>query len=444
LLPAALLTCVVAMYNAFPLTYPDTGGYLDNARNLVAGRAPGFFNRPFTYSVFLIPFATRYTIWLVPVAQGVVVAFVVDLALRHAGVLLSTHRFITLFAILSVVSSLPWVSGQVMPDIFTSLVILLFFVTFWGSDLHSRRQRWIGSALLAFAIATHLSHIPLYGALLLVGLVSRMATGRDRALWHGMVHASAPLVVAAALLIAPNYLLHREPVLSRSSHLFYLAHLVHEGLAQRYLARACPTYRYLLCSDLSTLRADNDWFLWSQDGPWRRYEPESREGDTRFLREARAIVAGTMRQELPAVIGLSLRAAMIQLITLGPHPGEHSFSRSVDAAAERIGAGPSYRGSRQVQRTLALEEASFVQYIGVVLGLLLLLCCVPRLRGRAQRPLRLLIAMVCAGVVLNALVVASASMVHNRYQSRVVWLVPLLGIVAAMHILSERRPRSRS
>src|SRR2546427_125784 len=40
LLPAALLTCVVALYNHFPLTYPDTGGYLENAFALAHGRAP--------------------------------------------------------------------------------------------------------------------------------------------------------------------------------------------------------------------------------------------------------------------------------------------------------------------------------------------------------------------------------------------------------------------
>ena len=43
LLLAALLTCVLALYNHFPLTYSDTGNYLDNARDLLRGHRPWFF-----------------------------------------------------------------------------------------------------------------------------------------------------------------------------------------------------------------------------------------------------------------------------------------------------------------------------------------------------------------------------------------------------------------
>ena len=82
LLPAALFTCIVALYNHFPLTYPDTGGYLENAFALAQGRTPWFFYRPLTYGAFLVPFATPLTIWLVPVVQGFLVAFLVDLTMR--------------------------------------------------------------------------------------------------------------------------------------------------------------------------------------------------------------------------------------------------------------------------------------------------------------------------------------------------------------------------
>src|SRR4029450_4075871 len=86
LLPAALLTCVVALYNHFPLTYPDTGGYLENAFALAQGRAPWFFYRPLTYGAFLIPFATPVPMWLGPVAPGFLIAILLDRHLpRRAG-----------------------------------------------------------------------------------------------------------------------------------------------------------------------------------------------------------------------------------------------------------------------------------------------------------------------------------------------------------------------
>src|SRR4051795_6474762 len=82
LLFAALLTCVLALYNHFPLTYSDSGNYLDNARDLLRGHRPWFFFRPLTYGVFLMPFARSFTVWLLPAAQGLLLVGVVDLALR--------------------------------------------------------------------------------------------------------------------------------------------------------------------------------------------------------------------------------------------------------------------------------------------------------------------------------------------------------------------------
>jgi len=434
---------IVALYNGFPLTYPDSGGYIANARDLGAGRAPGFFHRPFTYGVFLVPFATRYTIWFVPLAQGVLVASVVDLALRSVGMLLSARTFVALFAALSAFSTLPWFSGQLMPDIFTSLIILLFFVVVYGNEPRGRRELWATGGVLAFGIATHLSHIPLYAALLLGAFAVRVAVGAATPSWRRLIHATVPLVVAVFIVMTPNYLLYREPVLSRSAQLFYLAHLVNDGLAQRFLDRACPTERYFLCADRGTLRANTDWFLWATDGPGQRYDFQWRHGDAQFRREVEAIIAGTVRQELPAVVGLSLRAAAIQLITFGAHRAEHWFSRSAYAAMERIHVRPSYLASRQVQGTLPLEVVTFVQYVAVAVGLLLLLGCLTRLRGPAERSLRLFIATVCAGIVLNALVVGSLALVANRYQRRVVWLILLLGMVAALRALGRRGAGSR-
>ena len=113
----------MALYNAFSLTYSDTGTYIANARDIPGGRQPWFFDRPVTYGLFLIRFKSLYTLWLVPLAQGFLVAFAMDLTLRSVSISLFTPGFLAQFAGLSTFTSLPFFSGQVMPDIFTSLVI---------------------------------------------------------------------------------------------------------------------------------------------------------------------------------------------------------------------------------------------------------------------------------------------------------------------------------
>jgi hypothetical protein len=444
LLVAALLTCVLALYNHFPLTYSDTGNYLDNARDLIHGHRPWFFFRPLTYGVFLVPFANPFTLWLLPVAQGFLVAGVVDLALRSASVSLSGRSLVGLFAVLSSVTSLSWFSGQIMPDTFTPIVILLSFVLIWA-PAKTERTTWLVFTLLSFAIATHLSHLPLYGVLLFAGLGARLLTDPGMRSWRraGLMalRAGGPLAVAALVVVAPNYVFHRQPVLSRSASIFALAHLVEEEAAQRYLDRVCPVRRYALCAERAELRADMDWFMWSATGPRARSAQAMARGDSTFLREAPLIVAGTLRQEWPTVLARALGDAAEQLGTFGIHPGEHGFSASVAASMERIGPGTAraYRASRQVNGALPVGAATKLHYVAVGAALLALVWSLPRMGGSRYRPFRVLIATVFLGLVINAGVMASLSTVHPRYQSRVVWLVVLLGAVAAFRVLEDRR-----
>jgi hypothetical protein len=168
-------------------------------------------------------------------------------------------------------------------------------------------------------------------------------------------------------------------------------------------------------------------------------------GDSTFLREAPLIVVGTLRQEWPAILGRSLRATAEQLGTFGIHPGEHSFSASVAASLERLGPGTvrAYGASRQVNRALPIGAATRLHYVAVGAALLALLWCLPGLGGRRYRRVRILVATVFLGVVVNAGVLATLSTVHPRYQSRVVWLVVLVGAVAALQAAEKRRAERR-
>jgi hypothetical protein len=446
LLAAGLLTCVVAAYNHFPITFPDSGNYLDNAISLVHGREPWFFLRPVTYGVFLMPFSRAQTLWLLPLAQGILAAAAIDLALRTAGLTLSTGRFLGLIAGLSVLTSLPWFSGQIMPDIFTGLVILLCYVLFWGGTLPPWQRRAAG-VLLAAAIATHLSHLPLYALLSAVSLAGLALGNPAERSWAGLgrsaARAAVPLLAAVAFLVGSNWVFHRRLVLSRSSSVFALAHLVGTGAAQRYLASACGTHPYRLCAERDSMVASSDWFLWEAAGTRKRHEPELVRGDSTFLREAPMIVSGAMRQEWPALIALGLRNTPRQLALFEIQPGEHRFSPPVEATMRRLGPATlrRYLTSREVSGSLPVEAASRIHYVAVGVGLAAMVLSLALLHGRRDPRLRALLATLVFGVVINAFLTASLSSVQARYQSRVMWLVPLAGAAAALRVFEERRRR---
>ena len=444
LFAAGLLTCVVAAYNRFPITFPDSGNYLDNAIDLLHGREPWFFLRPVTYGVFLVPFSRAQTLWLLPLVQGMLAAGVIDLSLRTAGLSLSTGRFLAVIAGLSALTSLPWFSGQIMPDIFTGLVILLCFVLLWGGSIQTAGQRRATSLLLAGAIAVHLSHLPLYALLAAAGVgglaLAQPAERSFTRLGAAAVRAAVPLFLAAGVLLGSNWVFHRRLVLSRSSSLFALAHLVGTGAAQRYLASACGTHAYRLCAERDSMVASSDWFLWASQGTRKRHEPELVRGDSTFLREAPAIVNGAIWREWPALLALGLRNTPRQLALFEIQPGEHRFSLPVEQTMHRLGPATlqRYLSSREVTGSLPVEAASRVQYIVVGLGVLAFVVSLGMLRGRRDPALRALLATILLGVLINAFLTASLSSVQARYQSRVMWLVPLGGMAAAMGVRKER------
>lgn len=76
----------------------------------------------------------------------------------------------------------------------------------WAT-LSTDRTPWLAFALLSFAIATHLSHFPIYGVLLFVGLGARLARDPSVRSWHRagplVLRAGGPLAIA--MLIVMHY-----------------------------------------------------------------------------------------------------------------------------------------------------------------------------------------------------------------------------------------------
>jgi hypothetical protein len=90
------------------------------------------------------------------------------------------------------------------------------------------------------------------------------------------------------------------------------------------------------------------------------------------------------------------------------------------------GERSQYLQSRQAQDDLPLEFFTSVQNWTVVASLIVIVAFLPRMSRR--RPPRLigLGTVIVSTVAANALVTGTLSMVEDRLQSRIVWLVPLL------------------
>lgn len=476
LILSTIVLSVPASLNGFPFIFYDTSSYLKRsaaaASFLIGAEAAPpksksepsaaaqhasegplvqrtqnpFFLRPITYSAFLVPFSTKFTFFLVPFAQALLSAYVLLRLFQSVGISKVAPFLLSVFA-LAVFTSLPIQVGYVMPDLFTALLIIFSFVTIRTWSERSMPGRFFDIGLMTFFIAVHLSHIPIALALIVACFVTLAAVPR-RFDWRATVLGIClPLLLAVSFLTASNALAARKYVISESSPLFLLARLVGDGPARAYLAQACPQKGYLICRELNNLGAHSeeasisDYFLWNPNGAVKRI------ADPRLVTEAAEINAATIRAYPLWVALAATHNAARQLVTFQVDDDiNNRAAPMVSKIFERIGGDlPSqYLNSAQSRGRFPLEAARALLAIGLAGAAAILMRVVAKHRHDVAQDVWAFAFVAVTGVCANALAIGALSEVHDRYQNRVIWLLPLVALLAAWSAHMRRREGSTS
>lgn len=418
---AALLFSSVAFWNGFPLVYPDTSLYL--------GPFAPSYRTPF-YGLFGMVLHQDRTLWPIVLAQGALAAWVLALCARAVFGWTDALRFCALVAALGALSSLPWFTGQLMPDVFAGLLVASLLLLGAARDRLARGERDGLLVLATLAVLFHQSH--LFLALALAPVCAVLARLRGLSPARALGVAAAPALLALPLLVLVNHAVHGRATLSPDGATFYLANSIHDGPALATLERHCGRERWALCAGLD---AFDDWpwdeLLWHPDAPF------SRAGGFAGLREeARAIVWTSLREDPAAHARAALRNALGQLVAVRtgaenvsylakPYPTEylrHLFPGSFAA----------YAHSRQSREGL-YRPALARLHEGVLLASLALApLAALRLARRGDRLPACFLAGVGAALVANAALTGVVSGVLDRYQARVAWLLVLCAAAGAL------------
>lgn len=424
------LLCGVAIYNGYPLVFPDTGSYI--------GLNDNYF-RSFFYNLFLAPALWAHTLWLVVVFQSLIVAHLLRLVIRAVFGLTSPLALLGVTIPLCLLSNLPWFTGFIMPDIFTGVLILaLFLLIFYLPQLGSGEKNYL-VALVVVAVIVHLSHIPLALGLLGTVWLFKMVMRKKHllpttTLWR----ATLAVALAMVIILANNYRVYGILTISPGGYAFPLARLLADGPAVRYLKVHCPEEKYALCAYLDQLPMDSDAFLWSVDSPFRKVG-----WINGYHQEGQKIVIETILHNPFQIVNLTMWNTLRQLLMINNHYGIISYLDNpypTDAInAYFPGDFGAYAHSRQSQNTLGLHGFNR-------LHLLLIALCLPvaavalffYLKHRRFLPVLLLVALAGA-YVLNAFTTAALSGPHNRYGSRLIWLLPFFCLAAIIDAIYKRK-----
>jgi hypothetical protein len=236
--------------------------------------------------------------------------------------------------------------------------------------------------------------------------------------------------------MALHWYLYGEPSLNGKRPPFLLARVIADGPGRWYLQQRCGDLHLAVCAHVHNLPDNVGDFLWGVDGIWLSSSEDERK---RLRDEETAIVVGTLRAYPREEFIISADHFAEQLHTFGlsdydPNPW---ISQMVDKVLP--GTRSRYMQTRQAQETLHEEFFASVQDWTVMGSLVVIAVWIVFVRQWSRKVIGLTTIIVFV-VIANAAITGILSNVEERYQARVIWLVPLLAGVLVLEWL-DYRPR---
>ena len=431
----ALLMAWPALFNRYPLLYPDSITYLGDgrlvARAVFLHRLSEYYGmRSFFYSLGILPLHWNVTGWPIVFFQALLTSYVIWLVVRSLLPRRTIFYYLVLVALLSLLTSMDWFVSLIMPDILGPLLYLCIYLLVFARETLSRAERLTLIPIAWWGIVSHASHLILGAGLcilLVLLLIVRFEWMRGR--WRAVSQVAMIVLFAAVSQLALHAYLYGEPSLNGERPPFLMARVIADGTGLWYLQQHCPDAKFVLCDHLQELPQDPDVFLWGEKGLWANADDAT---TTRLRQEEMPFVLATLRAYPGAQLSKSLSNFGQQLRIFGFYLFGPSDWMSEEFASVLPRERSQYLQGRQAQDDLSLEFFTSVQNWAAVASLVIITVFIPRIwRNRLVRLIGLGIVIVST-VVANALVTGTLSMVEDRLQSRVVWLIPFLAIVLAL------------
>ena len=435
LIPLLCAPCLLwpALWNGYPIVFADTGTYLSQAMHRYLG-----WDRPVFYSLFVWPLHLGVTTWPVIVAQSCLTVLVLDLTRRAFD--LAPWWLFALTAFLSLATWLPWTVAELMPDLFTPLLVLLLSLLVFSASRFLAWQRAATTVLTAGMIATQQSSVPLALGLLAVAIPLHWLSAARRA---SPAAAFAPLlapVLAILALVLVNTIGFGRISLSPYGNVFLLARVIYDGPGMTVLHRDCPDHPWLLCPYLDRFPATANAFLWDANSPIMLAG-----GHKAVSGDADAIIRAAIRAEPGPLIAAAWNNTLEQLTRFASGDGLESWNGPVGAWIDRdfpAHERRAFHAARQQLGTLAVPSSlAVIHRVTALAGIAAALVLLP-LAWRRHHAAAWFLTIALLALPMSAAITGGLSAPYDRYQSRIVWLPACVAFLTVPALLSRRPTRA--
>lgn len=434
LLVGTLLLSIIGLYNGYPLVYSDTGTYIRSGMEMIIP-----MDRPITYGLFIHFFSLGWSLWFVIIVQNFLTAFVLYEFMKLFDIKESrfSQFYLSVILFLVVFTGIGWYSNQLMPDFFTPIEVLTIFIILINKKLTVPSLITLG-IILIYSLITHFSHLMLGTILIAVILIIKVIMKeRFRAISFRKILLTGAIILSGWLILPTiNYLTEKEFVISKGSHVFLMAHLVDTGILEKFLKENCDNEEYAdckLCQYKDSLPVDLATFIWTGNilentGGWSGSE-----------REYNKIIRGTLKQPKYLLMNI-YRSATYGFIQLTKNEIGQGLSAYNKGSAPYYNINMyyynemnNYINSRQNKWggvNLKLDKLNSANLFLLILSLfaVILIFTSPLLR-KINSITFFFLLFALAAIVLNSFITAGLNSPCERFQARIVWLLPLAVIL---------------
>ncbi len=411
-----LILLAPAFWNGFPLLQYDTGGYL--ARWYEGYLVP---SRPGAYGLMLAAGASLH-FWPVLLVQAVVTVWVLALLLRCLGFGAQPLALLATVSLLSIATTLPWLTAILLTDIFAGLAVLALYLVVFCADKLGRWERSGLVALIAFAAATHSATLLLIGALAAAAMIARWLVS-DLVPRRGTRYALIAALAGIAMTLAANFAVAGRLAWTPGGYGIVFGRMLQDGIVYRYLEDHCHNIPLKLCPFRHQLPHDANAFLWGKS-VFDQLGRFTGLGD-----EMRTIVLGSLREYPVMQAATALRAASWQLVAVRTGDGVVTTLWHTYGIMERYTPWvvPAMRAARQQHGELQFHAINLVHVPIALFSMAMLPVLVSiAMRRAAVAQCGLLGATILIALLVNSFVCGALSNPHDRYGSRLIWLAPLV------------------
>lgn len=442
-----------------PETPQEWADYRADQKEISFGHTSMGARSPY-YGMFLYGLQKLGTLWLLAAAQAAIASWLIALLWRSMAPSAPAWSYAVLMATLAGLTTLPYVAAFALPDIFAagvcaSVALLVVY--------RERLARWEQAGVLAVLVAAmtfHTSHVLLTASLIPIALLVAwlMKAQRRQLLISGGMLLGA---LAAAVVLVGGYSagikLTTGDDFGRPP--FLTARVLADGPGRQFLRWSCAHGgKWAFCRFKNLPLTNSEDIIWS-DKPekgafnlatWAERIAMSRQ-DMRFF-------LATVAYDPAGQIGASLKNWGLQLVRIRADDPlldpsvylRNKYWRTTDLVGLIKAAGPCTPKGGCVPRfkvvTLEWINTAVVLLALGMIGWRLARSDMRRLLRRRdfdwEAPLTQVLAatvLIAAGVVINAAVCGVFSIPVARYQSRVIWLIPALGGILGLSLVTARR-----